>query len=83
MLPMWEQVLWIYQQDKIILIQLRSKEYNRHEVFAIASALRLLLIPGLGYKTSFMLNYFMLTSTEHKIYPAHNVKMPTIHLLAW
>ena len=26
-----------------------------------------------GYKTFFMLN-----SAEHKIYPAHNVKMPTI-----
>ena len=26
-----------------------------------------------GYKTFFMLN-----STEHEIFPAHNVKMPTI-----
>ena len=29
--------------------------------------------PGPSYKTFFMLN-----SAEHEIYPAHNVKMPTI-----
>ena len=66
MLSMCRAGLLIYQQDKIFLIQLHSKEYNHYGVFAVASALRLLMIPGLGYKTS-----FMLTSTEHEIYTAH------------